>query len=86
MRPYACTRPRPCSINQSDRIIRSNHQINCSTDRVCTTPCRIGDLDFRVGDWLAINLWGIHHYEPYWPEPHKFMPERFVYAYSKRGH
>jgi cytochrome P450 len=47
-----------------------------SFDRVCTSPCDIDGIHFERGDWVQFSAWGIHHCDKYWPEPHKFMPER----------
>lgn len=54
-----------------------------ATDRVCSKDYTLTDDDgntlfeFKVGDRVNIPISGLHLDEVYFPEPHKFNPERF---------
>ncbi|KAI7837525.1 hypothetical protein COHA_008661 [Chlorella ohadii] len=56
-----------------------------TTNRECTAP---GGATLVGGDgtqyhipqgvWVHFNIWGLHHSEAHWKEPHAFRPERFL--------
>jgi cytochrome P450 family 6 len=48
-------------------------------DRGCVKDYKIPDTEFtlRKDQYLIIPILGLHRDEKYWPEPDKFIPERF---------
>lgn len=54
-----------------------------ATDRVCSKDYTLHDdegnklFDFKVGDRINIPISGLHLDDVYFPDPHKFDPERF---------
>ncbi|CAD7083918.1 unnamed protein product [Hermetia illucens] len=53
-----------------------------ATDRVCSKPYVLGNKDgdgvkLNKGDVISIPIVGLHHNPDYFPEPDKFIPERF---------
>ncbi|KAF6209823.1 hypothetical protein GE061_015574 [Apolygus lucorum] len=46
-------------------------------DRVCTKPYKIDHVEIPVGGRVAIPCAGIHMDPKFYPEPDKFIPERF---------
>lgn len=61
-----------------------------ATDRVCSKDYTLRDhlgnklFDFKVGDRINIPIMGLHLDEIYFPNPHKFDPERFSNANKDR--
>jgi len=49
------------------------------TDRGCVKDYKVPgtELVIKKGDGIFIPILGLHHDEKYWPEPEKFIPERF---------
>lgn len=47
--------------------------------RICTQPYKIPDTDLVVdeGTRVFISVYALHHDPKYFPEPEKFLPERF---------
>ncbi|PON99149.1 Cytochrome P450, E-class, group I, partial [Trema orientale] len=45
---------------------------------VFTEDCTIGGYQVNKGTWLITNLWKIQTDPNVWPDPFKFMPERFL--------
>jgi cytochrome P450 len=35
-------------------------------------------LHIQQGDTILLSMFGLHHHPDLWPEPNKFMPERFL--------
>ena len=46
--------------------------------RMARRADRIGDLDVKVGDVLAIAPWVLHRHAKLWEDPAAFVPERFL--------
>ena len=45
--------------------------------RISTQACKLGGYDIPQGTRVFINAWAIANDPQTWPQPHKFMPERF---------
>ncbi|KAK9151664.1 hypothetical protein Syun_009973 [Stephania yunnanensis] len=45
---------------------------------VSASDCKVDQYDVPSGTIIVANLWAIHRDPKVWPEPHKFMPERFM--------
>lgn len=48
------------------------------TGRMVTRPCRISDIELQPGVLVAPMIWQVHHRADLYPEPERFMPERFL--------
>nr|GMD64251.1 cytochrome P450 82C4-like [Ipomoea batatas] len=48
------------------------------TPRMTSKDCKIGGYDLPKGTQFNVNLWKIMRDPKFWPEPDKFMPERFL--------
>ncbi len=46
--------------------------------RKITQPVSIKDYHFEPGKLALFSIYNIHHHDKYWPEPEKFIPERFL--------
>ncbi|EGG21063.1 hypothetical protein DFA_00936 [Cavenderia fasciculata] len=46
--------------------------------RECNQDIMVGDYFIRKGAMVIQNIWAVHHDEDYYPEPNKFIPERFL--------
>jgi cytochrome P450 len=46
--------------------------------RMAQRADRIGDLDIKAGDVLAIAPWVLHRHAKLWEDPAAFVPERFL--------
>ena len=46
--------------------------------RLCTKDCEVNGIKFRKGTRVSMPTWPAHHSEEFFPEPEKFMPERFL--------
>jgi cytochrome P450 len=47
------------------------------TDRAASSDYEYKNMKIKKGDIVNILIYAIHHDETYYPEPYKFMPERF---------
>ncbi|XP_068224105.1 probable cytochrome P450 6a13 isoform X2 [Palaemon carinicauda] len=49
-------------------------------ERICTKPCTIAgtSIHLRKGQPVLIPIWSIHRDPQHWPQPTKFVPERFL--------
>jgi cytochrome P450 len=60
------------------------HPILSECARVPTVPVRIRGFDIPAGEPLVISIVGIHHDAKIFPEPGRFLPDRFIERnYSK---
>ena len=54
--------------------------------RLATRDTRIGQHFVPAGTTAMVNMWAITHDDEVWPEPDKFMPERFMEGGGGGGH
>lgn len=54
------------------------HPILAECARVPMQPMRISGHDIKPGQALVVSIVGIHHNPDLYPEPDKFIPERFI--------
>ena len=47
-----------------------------STNRYCVESTTVGDWKVPAGTVIIIPIWHLHHDPQYWPQPHKFDPDR----------
>jgi cytochrome P450 len=45
---------------------------------------RVGKYELEAGSQLLISPWVVHHDPRWWPDPHRFIPERFAADASQR--
>ena len=62
------------AINEN---LRLNGPLNDNV-RMCTKDCEINGIKFRKGTQIVMPTWPAHHSEEFFPEPEKFIPERFL--------
>ena len=69
--------------------MRYEPPVSFSIRSYLTKNARVGKMEIRAGDSLAVNLYGLHHNSEEWIEPEKFIPERFdpssPYALTPKG-
>jgi cytochrome P450 family 110 len=61
-------------VNETIRL----HPILSECARVPTAPINIHGHTIRAGQALVISIVGIHHNPTIYPEPDRFLPERFI--------
>jgi len=44
---------------------------------ILSQDAKVGDLNLKKGEEFMVNLTGLAHNGNEWPNPHKFIPERF---------
>ncbi|CAF5147143.1 unnamed protein product, partial [Rotaria magnacalcarata] len=55
-------------------------------DRVASQDYQLGDYHIPKGTIINVPVYSIHHDAEYWPEPEKFIPERFSSAEKAKRH
>lgn len=53
------------------------------TDRECNQDYTFKDMKIKKGTIWAVSIWSLHHNPNIWPEPEKFIPERFSHEGKK---
>ncbi|XP_060077359.1 cytochrome P450 3A12-like [Ylistrum balloti] len=56
------------------------------TARMCTKDCTINGVEFKEGMMIRVMAYTLYEDEEYFPQPQKFMPERFSSAARKERH
>ncbi|XP_021345680.1 cytochrome P450 3A28-like [Mizuhopecten yessoensis] len=56
------------------------------TARMCTQDCTINGVEFKAGMMIRVMAFTLYEDEEYFPQPKKFMPERFNTAAKKERH
>ncbi|OTF70710.1 hypothetical protein BLA29_012914 [Euroglyphus maynei] len=56
----------------------------CVNDSVLTTEDGRCSVSIRKDDIIQIPIWSLHYNEEYFPEPEKFLPERFSHDYEHK--
>ena len=47
-------------------------------DRTCTKDCVVNGIPFKKGTRIQLSIYASHYDEEFFPEPHKYKPERFL--------
>ena len=50
----------------------------CRTNRLCNKDCVINGISIKAGMQVFISIYDVHRDPEVWPEPEKFIPERWV--------
>ncbi len=48
------------------------------TTRRVNQPYRLGEYELEPGTLIAVNNYALHRRPDLWPEPNRFLPERFL--------
>ncbi|KAJ1803967.1 hypothetical protein LPJ56_005724, partial [Coemansia sp. RSA 2599] len=51
--------------------------------RVLSEPVTLGPYTLPKGSWVMVDLWAMQHNPEYFPDPDKFIPERFAEPSSR---
>jgi cytochrome P450 len=77
-----------------DAVIKETMRLNpvlSDVMRIVKRPVRIGGIDLPAGTGVVPNIYGAHRRAATWPEPERFLPDRFLgrrpnpYAYFPFG-
>ncbi|KAJ2722100.1 hypothetical protein GGI07_003542 [Coemansia sp. Benny D115] len=68
-------------LSDLDMIVKESLRKNSVVSdvrRVLTEPVNLGPYTIPKGSWVMVDIWAMHHNPEYFPEPDKFIPERFA--------
>jgi len=74
---------RVAQLEYLDAVIKESSRLTpvaTSVIRRLNVPTRIGGLDLPAGVAVAACIYATHHRADLWPDPERFLPERFVGA------
>ncbi|XP_070556745.1 cytochrome P450 3A5-like [Ptychodera flava] len=55
-------------------------------DRECNEDVTIAGINIKKGMYVAVSIYAIHHNPEFYPEPEKFIPERFTKEEKEKRH
>lgn len=84
--------PSAAALNQMDYLEMIMHEAlriyPCAPGiaRTCTQDCTINGVEFRAGMMIRVMAYTLYDDAEYFPQPQKFMPERFSDVEKKKRH
>jgi cytochrome P450 len=54
------------------------HTLLPEVARVLVSPLEVSGYKFSAGEWVGVSIMAIHHDPELYPEPGRFIPERFI--------
>ena len=54
------------------------HTLLPEVARVLVSPLEVSGYQFKAGEWVGVSIMAIHHDPEIYPEPERFIPERFI--------
>ncbi|KAJ1953098.1 hypothetical protein EC988_003188 [Linderina pennispora] len=76
-------------LSDLDMIVKESLRKNSVVSdvrRVLTEPVTLGKYTLPKGSWVMVDLWAMQHNPEYYPNPDKFIPERFASSAREHGH
>ena len=49
------------------------------SDRECSHDYTFKEMKIKRGSIWAVSIWNLHHDPSIYPDPEKFIPERYIY-------
>ncbi|KAJ1947618.1 hypothetical protein FBU59_001853 [Linderina macrospora] len=83
------TEEQMAELSDLDMIVKESLRKNSVVSdvrRVLTEPVTLGNYTLPKGAWVMVDLWAMHHNPKYFPNPDKFIPERFASTAREDGH
>ncbi|CAF1466073.1 unnamed protein product [Adineta steineri] len=60
--------------------------LSCRLDRVASAPYELGGYQLPKGTVINVPVYSLHHDPNVWPDPEKFIPERFLPEEKAKRH